>query len=738
MLTSFVSETDTALNRRGWGRAAGLLALAAWPWVGLAQEPGGSATPAASETVTVEDLLNMEDLLNTMVVTASGEEEERALASANVVSMSRDEIARRGHRSLGEVLADVAGLYVVEDLVQPSVGVRGVTPGFGGGTRIVRVMINGVPVNFQPTLSAFLGPEYIPLEAVERVEVAKGPLSALHGANAFLATVNVITRTPPEGSHGEVAGRLVSPRFNEGYGGSALVTARYGPLELLAAFTAESVDRSGLQAQSTFPAQDAEPVRYAFLADRSARDRSSPLGLYVNLKGESETFGTLTVEGGFQRLDAAGEFQLNSVLTHASRVVLQNAWSNVRYARDFGPHFKLSASFGYARGTPTGEYKLELTGARALAFQPRFDYSAVSGTVEGAWTPTSWFRAKLGVDGVTSQQTVLYYRVTFQAGTGMRSIGETLDLIDPAAPRHRTVNDLGVYLQVSTEPLRALPDLHFTANVRLDSIAYGDLTFPLQLSLRGAAAYRWNKAVVSKVVFGRAFQTPSAVLMFANPGFGNSNNVIGNLERVGAAPLRPQTADSVEAMLSANLFDTLALEGSVFFQSIGSPISFVRSGLDFFAVNGNPLQVVGAELSARARLGHFEPFADASLAQHLTLQPGVAAPSYPFLWGLIGLHADWQKAHLRGTATLRYVGARGATQGNQLLNNDRAYSLPAYPRLDLSVSTLGWDFFGPGTDTRLSLAVRNVLGQVYAEPGFGGFDPPTVGRTFFLELRQVL
>ena len=47
---------------------------------------------------------------------------------------------------------------------------------------------------FRPLLSAFLGPEYIPMEAVERIEVAKGPLSALYGANAFIATVNVITR----------------------------------------------------------------------------------------------------------------------------------------------------------------------------------------------------------------------------------------------------------------------------------------------------------------------------------------------------------------------------------------------------------------------------------------------------------------------------------------------------------------------------------------------------------------
>jgi len=69
-----------------------------------------------------------------------------------------------------------------------------VTAGLRAGTRIVKVMINSVPVNFRPDLTAFIGPEYIPMEAVERIEIAKGPLSALYGADAFLATVNVITK----------------------------------------------------------------------------------------------------------------------------------------------------------------------------------------------------------------------------------------------------------------------------------------------------------------------------------------------------------------------------------------------------------------------------------------------------------------------------------------------------------------------------------------------------------------
>ena len=97
-----------------------------------------------------------------------------------------ERFARHGWRSLGEVLANVPGLYVIDDLVLPSVSVRGVSGGLNAGTRIVKVMVDGTVVNFRPDLTAFLGPELIPIEVIDRIEIAKGPLSAVYGANAFL------------------------------------------------------------------------------------------------------------------------------------------------------------------------------------------------------------------------------------------------------------------------------------------------------------------------------------------------------------------------------------------------------------------------------------------------------------------------------------------------------------------------------------------------------------------------
>src|SRR5690242_13045065 len=71
---------------------------------------------------------------NREVTTGSGEAEARALASANVITLDWEEIARRHYTSLAQILAEVPGLYVIDDFVSPSVGVRGVTGGLNAGT----------------------------------------------------------------------------------------------------------------------------------------------------------------------------------------------------------------------------------------------------------------------------------------------------------------------------------------------------------------------------------------------------------------------------------------------------------------------------------------------------------------------------------------------------------------------------------------------------------------------------
>jgi iron complex outermembrane receptor protein len=706
-----------------------------------AQLPPDPEATLADDTAPELELFSLEELDAKVTTATGGAAEERSLTSANVVVITRDEIRRRGHRSLAEVLATVPGLYVVDDLVIPSLGVRGVTGGLRGGTRVVRVMINGVEVNFRPDLTAFLGPEYLPIDAVERVEVAKGPLSALYGANAFLATVNVITRQPERGAHGEATLRGALLNGRPGFGASALLG--YGGEQggLFLSFSLDRLDRSGLSIGPTFQAQDPALERYRdYFSGPSADDWSQPWTFFGQARVKLPA-GTFTAQGGFQGLDSGGEFQLNSALSHASRVALMNSWLSARYELDLSPEVHASAQLGWSRGLPTRDMVLYRTGTQAFSFRPRYGYTAGDAALEVVWAPSPLVSVRVGVDGLLSKESVLWYSQTFHAMQGVRQPGETVELIGADVPRTHLLSAGGISAQVASTPFVGLPDLRVTASYRMDGSTFGPYRPPSVSTWRLAAAYRWNDSLTTKLIGGRSFQAPSGVMMFAQPGFGTSNTLVGNLTLgyLGVRPLKVQTARMVEAVAIARLFEVLAVEGAVFFQYVQDRIEFIQSGTDFVPENRGDSPSTGAELTARASLGRFSPYLAAEML--LAWQDGALTlnlPHYPAAQALAGLDADIPELRLRTSARLRVVGPRGASQSNVLHNNGKPYELPGYASLDLSATSSGWRPFGGDAEVQLQLTVTNALDARYHEPGFGGLDLPNVGRGVFLDVRTLL
>jgi outer membrane receptor protein involved in Fe transport len=721
-----------------------LALLLALPATSLAAEPSAPASAPANQGPELGgkdelDDAKLSDERNAAVVTAAGAEEQRAMASASVISVTYEEIAQRGYRSIGEVLADIPGLFVIDDLVLPSVSVRGVTAGFRGGSRIVKIMINGVPVNFRPDLTAFLGPEYIPLEMVERVEVAKGPLSALHGANAFLATVNVITRGQNNATPviAEASGRAFLGPASAGYGGTIVGGYDEGATSLIVAATTERTDRSNLQISRTFADQDPTLARFRpFFGEASKGDLSTPTGVFAQFRARKPSFGSFLVQGGVQRLDSMGEFQQNSVLTHQSRIALENDWLSIRHEKSWSESFSTAAWLGFSRGAPTREEELYLTGNQNTAYDRRFGYEAVDGAAEMGWSFGEALALKGGVDVALERQRVLYYTAIFNAPQGQFQSGSTQDLVSSDDTTQVSFSNYGVYLQATSVPFASAgaSALQLTANARVDL----PNLYAAQYSWRAAAAYRWNSALTTKLVAGRAFQTPSAVLLFGLPGFGSSGNVIGNRTLNGVRPLNPQVVHTVEAATSLQLW-RLAFEAGVYAQQVDDRIEFSQAGANFHARNQGQQRNVGVEASGRFVWGRLSLLAAGTLQKTLLddeeASSDLPPAMYPNATGLGRLNLNVPELYFNLNTQVRWVGPRGSSQSNAALNNYTAYMLPAYATWDVTVASVGLNFLG-GAQTTLSVGVRNLLDRRYSEPGFGGFDVPNLGRTAVIELRQ--
>ncbi|MBP7653820.1 TonB-dependent receptor plug domain-containing protein [Candidatus Dependentiae bacterium] len=136
-----------------------------------------------------------------IVVSASKRAQKLSEASVAISVISAEEIKVSGCQSIAEVLRMVPGVYVQETTGgQQDVAIRGMinVPKQAGAlavySRNILVMIDGRSYFndiFGGTFWEFLP---VTVDDIERIEVVRGPSSALFGANAVTGVINIITK----------------------------------------------------------------------------------------------------------------------------------------------------------------------------------------------------------------------------------------------------------------------------------------------------------------------------------------------------------------------------------------------------------------------------------------------------------------------------------------------------------------------------------------------------------------
>ncbi|MDM7996613.1 MAG: TonB-dependent receptor [Acidobacteriota bacterium] len=119
----------------------------------------------------------------------------KVAASLSVITAEELQSQSFPNQDLGDALRDVPGITLRRAYAPfPSyINIRGATE---SGTV---VLVNGLPTNWEIT-------QAIPIDAIERVEILRGPASALYGANAVGGAVNIITKKGKQGFSATAAG----------------------------------------------------------------------------------------------------------------------------------------------------------------------------------------------------------------------------------------------------------------------------------------------------------------------------------------------------------------------------------------------------------------------------------------------------------------------------------------------------------------------------------------------------
>ena len=149
------------------------------------------ALSAASALAADVDDLSLDALLDTPVEVATRDARTTREAPGVVLVVTREELLASGARDLLEALQLVPGFTFHQD-VQGAVGVA--FRGLWGHEGKVLLMVDGIELN-EPLYGTTQFGHHVLLSQVDRIEVIRGPGSAIYGGSAELAVINVITRS---------------------------------------------------------------------------------------------------------------------------------------------------------------------------------------------------------------------------------------------------------------------------------------------------------------------------------------------------------------------------------------------------------------------------------------------------------------------------------------------------------------------------------------------------------------
>ncbi len=597
-----------------------------------------------------------------------------AEAPANVSVITAADIRRYGYRTLAEALNSVRGFYTTYDHSYHYVGVHGISLPGDFNTRFL-VMLNGHPLTDNIYNSnGFFGQDFaLDMDLVERIEIIRGPTSALYGSNGMLANINVVTRSPVDAERLRVSTEtdtggqrklVLSSSLYLGGGANLLVAA--------SAFNNRGLSfpgaALGLEGGS-IPNADGERGYHtfanliwhdwSFTAYVNSRYKQAPLGAGTSLAGDSAQFlvdDRNVLASTFRRHAGGGELRW------------QFAYDQYRY------HDR----YDY----PVGE-----------------ETQAVRDFNRGDWLDTQiMYERPLGGVGPLTIGIAGFWELRNRQYNVADGIEQDID----GRP------DRGAALFAQQE-WNVSPRWKLYGGMRFDDTR----NFHRFISPRIAAVYQASPRTAYKLVYGRPFRNPSAFEQFYNDG---------GLSYAAAPPLHPETAHTVEASFEHQIARGLAMVVNGFHYRANGVIEAEALDNSVYQYrNGGELRSTGVELELSGRLwDRLETQTSSAFQDAAGGQPRTRLANAPFQVTKFRLGMPFRGERLFLATALQYLSARKTEGGDRLGGAwlaDFTATARVHPRFDLQAG------------------LRNAFGRRYEDPIYLSLDRLRGdGRAVFVKL----
>lgn len=495
----------------------------------------------------------------------------RAPAVATVITT--EDIAAIGATDLDDILETVPGLHVSREtqLYAPVYVIRGINIGFNPQ---VLLLINGVPQTTVYTGNRGGGWGGLPVENIARVEVIRGPGSALYGADAFSGVINVITKTGAEIDGTQVGVRAGSFNTKDGW---MLHGGKWGAVDVAGYLRVGSTDGSRRTIRAD--AQTALDTIFGTQASLAPGPVNNDRDYVDGMLDLSLDKWRMHIDYRERKLgEGTG---IASALDPSGKSYSQNVGVDVRYDdKNIAPDLAVSLQANWMHYKEFSDAVLYPAGTRFTFGGQAFTDGMIGnpdkwerhGRLNASATYTGFedHRVRLGVGWEKEEvyrinETKNFYYQTPSSTTplplGTGSWGDVIDVtnIAPFMTPHERYKRY-VYLQ---DEWSLAADWTLTAGVRHDRYSdFGSTTNP-RLALVWDAAYN----VTAKLLYGSAFRAPSMSELYA----------INNPVVKGNEGLKPERIRTVEAALTWQPLSRLQLGLNVFHYEMSDIIRLVNA-----------------------------------------------------------------------------------------------------------------------------------------------------------------
>jgi outer membrane receptor for ferrienterochelin and colicins len=566
---------------------------------------------AELKTDTAEELLLFFEKEELVTATGTPKSVRTAPAVASVIT-ARD-IEEMGATTLDEALETVPGLHVYPSYgsFAPVYSIRGIQTSLNPQ---VLVLVNGLPITTLYNGRRIFGLR-IPVSNISRIEVIRGPGSAVHGADAFSGTINVITKDGKE-----IDGLKTGMRVGsfETYGG----WGQYGfnhegwDVSLSLEYQESRGDKDRVVSKDFQTTLDTLTGTSASLAPGELRTRYKNLNGHVGLSKDNLTlrlWGSLgydigTGSGAAQALDDTDDVEyelLLSDLTYKNDHLIRDGEMNIRLSHLYqhsDTKFRILPPGALVTLDADGVLTFDPASARYLALfsegyigQPVQTDNIISIDYEAFYRGFNDHLVRFGTG-------YKYQKEDTEQYTNFGS--EAIDLTSLSAPPdvnvisgNLTYSDDGpsIYLEDQKRDLwyLSLQDewafaraWELTAGMRYDH--YSD--FGETINPRAALVWGTLEYLTTKLLYGRAFRSPS----FAEQHNQNNPVILGN------PGLDPETINTWELAFDFHPTRTFRSKLNLFYYEIDGLIEYVLDpgGTTSTAQNAKDQEGRGFEIEA--------------------------------------------------------------------------------------------------------------------------------------------